>query len=227
MSMLPANLAAELHISREEMDIFAADMYSVLPGCNQVKLATAGLRSAIANIMNTTTVEGHELYGVWQRMHLVDQLIVLVEKWFGDDMEPTEQGSPKDNILLHINRCLDAVGEIDLAVQDYGNKSQLVTEDILEFRSRELLKVVDDILKFEPRTEPLLRVEDVHEGMELPSSPSSPLLASRTGERLDNEESPLPPAMGLFQVPEGSDNIQPSSSSQPESHDETWTFRMV
>ncbi|RTE85281.1 hypothetical protein BHE90_000176 [Fusarium euwallaceae] len=235
--MLPASLAAELDISLEEMDAFEADMYSVLPGCNQLKLATASVRSDLSVILNSATVRGPEIYGVRNRMNHLDQLIRMVEEWFGEDMAPTELGSPKDNLLQHINVCLDVVWEIYLVVQGYGFRSQLETQDLLRSQSLRLLEVFIDILEFEPVREPLLRVEDVHEGMELPFSPSSPLLPSHAGEELENEELPEAPAhmpdsdqsppMGLFQAPEGSYNIQPSSSRQLESHDQTWTFRMV
>ncbi|RSL39938.1 hypothetical protein CEP53_013707 [Fusarium sp. AF-6] len=235
--MLPASLAAELDIGQEEMDAFAADMYSVLPGCNQLKLATASVRSDLAVILNSVTDRGPEIYGVRNRMNHLDQLIRMVEEWFGEDMAPTELGSPKDNLLQHINVCLDVVEELYLVVQEYGFRSQPETQDLLVSQSHRLLEVFIDILEFEPVREPLLRVEDVHEGMRLPSSPSSPLLSSHAGEELENEESPEAPAhmpdsdqsppMGFFQAPEGSYNIQPSSSRQLESHDQTWTFHMV
>ncbi|WAO95737.1 Hypothetical protein NCS54_01337600 [Fusarium falciforme] len=244
MSMLPASLAAELDIAQEEMDFSVEDIYSVCPGCTRVRSAAALVRSAIAHISNISVVEGHEFQNVWFWMHHLDKAMDRVEERFGGDITPPELGSPKHNVMWVINMCLDTLSYILTALNAYGYRLQAETQHHFSVFRHQLHNIITIIVRIvtapvpllEPEV-PLLKAKDRHEGMELPSDPSSSPQPSQAGEGLEGEElsgSPAhtpdyehsPPAK-TFQTQEGPETIHFSSPSRLESHDETWTFRMV
>ncbi|KAJ4213330.1 hypothetical protein NW759_011172 [Fusarium solani] len=242
--MLPASLAAELDITQEEMDFPAEDMYSVCPGCTRVRFAAALVRSAIAHVSNISVVEGHELQNVWFWMHHLDKAMDRVEERFDGDITPPELGSPKHNVIWVINVCLNTLRYILTALDAYGYRSQAETQHHFSVFRHQLDNVITIIvgiirapiplLKAEV---PLLKAKDCHEGMELPSDPSSSPQPSQAGEGPEGEElsgSPAhtpdyehSPPTNAFQAQKGSEPIRFSSPSRLESHDESWTLRMV
>ncbi|KAJ4323887.1 hypothetical protein N0V84_004110 [Fusarium piperis] len=240
-AMLRATLTAELDIAPEEMDAVAEDMYSVSPGCRRVQLATATIRSAIAYLGNTSAVVGPELeslHKLWEKMHILDMVIHRVEEWFRGDTTPPELGSPKDDIFGHINICLHIVSSIASALREYGQMSKReIGQQNLAIQSLRLHNSIALMLEIMPDSDPLLKVEDCHEGMKLSSDPASSVQPSQAEEGLEDEklsESPAQisksdqsPPTNSFQAEEGPEDVHPSSPSQSEAHDDTWTLRMV
>ncbi|KAI8652630.1 hypothetical protein NCS57_01327600 [Fusarium keratoplasticum] len=242
--MLPASLATELDISQEEMDFSAEDIYSVCPGCTRVRFTAALVRSAIAHISNISVVEGHELQNVWFRMHHLDKAMDRVEERFGGDTTPPELGSPKHNVMWVINVCLDTLSYIITALNAYGYRLQAETQhhfSVFRHQLDNILTIIVAIIKapvplLKPEV-PLLNAKDCHEGMKLPSDPLSSPQLSQAREGLDGEELSESPALTLdydqpspasgFQTQKGPENVHSSSPSWLESHDESWTFKMV
>ncbi|KAI8654093.1 hypothetical protein NCS56_01365800 [Fusarium sp. Ph1] len=235
--MLPASLAAELDITQEEMAFSAEDMYSVCPGCTRVRFAAAVVRSAIAHISNISVVEGHELQNVWFWMHHLDKAMDRVEERFDGDITPPELGSPKHNVMWVINVCLNTLRYILTALNAYGYRSQAETQHHFSVFRHQLDNIITIIVRIVTAPVPLMEAKDCHEGMGLPSDPSSSPQPSQAGEGLEGEElsgSPAytpdyehSPSTDTFQRPEGPETIHFSSPPRLESHDETWTFRMV
>lgn len=242
--MLPASLAAELGITPEEMGSLADDIYSVSPGCEQVRVATGAVCGVIDHLRHTKVVVGHEmeqLDKLWTKMHILNMIMNRAERWFAGDTTPPGSMCPKDIMFLLINMCLHILNGFMSDLNAYGQRSKRESaQRHLAAWSRQLRRIVPIMLGMmpDPSPDPPIRTEDCHEGMGYPANPSSSLQSYREGEALvieawwtelpvhfQNSDWPLP--TNPHQAEEGPEDVNPSVPPQLGSHDDIWTFRVA